>query len=642
MSLSDNPADTMSESGQASPKFPGGYAACILVLSLLGLPPNASSAERPNILWITCEDTSPLLGCYGDEFAHTPNLDALAKESVRYLNAFAYTGVCAPSRSCLITGVYPLRLGSHPMRSTTRLPHGVKCFPEYLRQAGYYCANNVKTDYNFAVPKEAWDESSSKAHWRNRKPGQPFFAVFNFTVSHQSQIFGPDLNAAANGVPPPPTEHDQTKVPVPPIHPDTPEFRREWARHYDNVTKMDTQAGKVFQELAADGLVHDTIVFFFSDHGTGMPSIKMWAWDASLRVPLLIRFPKQWEALAPAKPGETQNRLVSFVDFAPTVLSLCGLPVPKHMQGSAFLGGQEGAISRYVYGGKDRQGERVDTIRYVHDGKYHYLRNFQPHLPYAQFISYVDQHASMQAWDKLHAEGKLSGPSARFFQTKPMEELYDVENDPWATNNLASDAQHQKTLDRLRTECRSWMLKTGDLGLLPEEEMYRRADGTTLYEIAFDTRRNPLRQLMAAAKIANARDARNLKRLERLLEEKDAAIRWWGALGLVALGQEAGPAKQALLHASRDSSWDVRVAAAEALAATGELDRTLEVLREALKQNSPFIRLAAINVADRLGARAKPLIGDIKNAEMKDAAHKDAASYVGRMVEYVPGRLVGK
>jgi len=598
-----------------------------------------AAAERPNILWITCEDTSPLLGCYGDEYATTPNLDAFAKESVRYLNAFAYTGVCSPSRSCLITGVYPVRLGSHPMRSTTRLPHMVKCFSEYLREAGYYCANNVKTDYNFATPKEAWDESSGKAHWRKRQPGQPFFAVFNFMVSHQSQIFAADMKAASEGKEPPPTEHDQAKVPVPPIHPDTPEFRREWARHYDNVTKMDAQAGKVLKELAEDGLADDTIVFFYSDHGTGMPAIKMWAWDASLRVPLMIRFPKNWESFAPAKPGETESRLVSFVDFAPTVLSLSGVKVPSHMQGAAFLGGQEGERHRYIFGGKDRQGERFDIIRYAHDGKYQYLRNFEPHLPWSQFISYVDQHASMRSWDKLHEAGKLTGAPARFFQTKPMEELYDVENDPWETNNLAADPQMLKTLDRLRTACRNWMIKTGDLGLLPEEEMHRRSHGTSPYEIALDTRYNPLKKLLAAAEIANQRDPKNLKRLERLLEEKDAAIRWWGAQGMVALGEKAAPSKQAVMHASRDASWDVRVAAAEALAAMGELDRTLEVLREALKVKSPFIRLAAINVADRLGSRAKPLLPDIAQANIQDAKNKDAASYVGRMVDYVPDRI---
>ena len=212
------------------------------------------AADRPNILWITCEDTSPLLGCYGDDYAVTPNLDALAQQGVRYLNAFAYTGVCAPSRSCLITGVYPVRLGSHHMRSTTRLPAAVKCFTEHLREAGYYCSNNSKQDYNFRTPKTAWDESSRKAHWRKRRPGQPFFSVFNFTICHQSQIFVPDEKAAAKGEPPPPTIHDQAKVQVPPIHPATPEFRREWARHNDNVTTMDQQAGEILQQLEKDGL----------------------------------------------------------------------------------------------------------------------------------------------------------------------------------------------------------------------------------------------------------------------------------------------------------------------------------------------------------------------------------------------------
>jgi N-sulfoglucosamine sulfohydrolase len=250
-------------------------AALLLAATPLALQASiAAPAARPNILWITCEDSNPHLGSYGDTFAVTPTLDALAGEGVRYTQAFAYTGVCAPSRSCLITGVYPLRLGSHHMRSTTRLPAGLKCFPEYLRQAGYYTSNNVKQDYNFVAPKSTWDDSSNRAHWRNRAPGQPFFSVFNFTVTHQSQIFCDEDRYQANTRRLTPGQRrDPAKVPVPPIHPDTPEFRREWARHYENVTAMDYQVADLLAELEHDGLAGETIVFFFSDHGTGMPGV---------------------------------------------------------------------------------------------------------------------------------------------------------------------------------------------------------------------------------------------------------------------------------------------------------------------------------------------------------------------------------
>lgn len=391
-------------------------AAFIAALSLPG--PRAVAAEqgKPNILWITCEDTSPHLGCYGDAFARTPNLDALARQGVRYTRAFAYTGVCAPSRSCLITGVYPVRLGSQHMRSTTRLPEAVKCFPEYLRAAGYYCANNSKEDYNFATPPTAWDESSPKAHWRKRTPGQPFFSVFNFTVCHQSQIFCDEKGYEQNTRRLTPEQrHDPGKVTVPPFHPDTPEFRKEWARHYDNVTAMDYLAGDVLAELEKDGLAEETIVFFFSDHGTGMPGVKMFAWGPSLQVPLLIRFPKKWQHRAPAPAGGTTDRLVSFVDFAPTMLGLAGMTIPEAMQGVAFLGEKSGEPRELIFGGKDRQGECADTIRYVRDARFQCNRNFHPELPFGQFMSYAWQHASMRAWEQLHREGKLSGPPARFF-----------------------------------------------------------------------------------------------------------------------------------------------------------------------------------------------------------------------------------
>ena len=298
-----------------------------------------AETERPNILWLTAEDICPNLGCYGDNYAVTPISTALPKQAVRYTQAFGITGVCAPNRSCLITGVFPSRLGSQGMRSTTTLPANVKCFSQYLREAGYYCTNNAKTDYNFAVPKDAWDECSKQGHYRNRKPGQAFFAVFNHEVCHESQIRVPEEQYQQNTARLTPAQrHDPAKAPVPPFHPDTPEVRRDWARYYDNITAMDYQIGDKLKELEDAGLADDTIVFFFGDNGTGLPGMKKWIWEGGLHVPLLVRFPRKWQHLAPAAPGQTTDRLVSFVDFAPTVLSLCGVKLPPHLQGEAFLG----------------------------------------------------------------------------------------------------------------------------------------------------------------------------------------------------------------------------------------------------------------------------------------------------------------
>lgn len=612
-----------------------------LVLMAGALP--AASPSRPNLLWITWEDSNAFHGAYGDAYAVTPQFDAQARASVRYTSAFAYTGVCAPSRSCLITGVLPLRLGSQDMRSTTRLPAGIKCFPEYLRAAGYYTSNNSKEDYNFVTPRGVWNESSPRAHWRKRAPGQPFFSVFNFTVSHQSQIFATEEKYRQNTRRLTPAQRrDPSRVTVPPFHPDTPEFRQEWARHYENLTAMDYQLGDVMAELEQDGLLDDTIVFFFADHGTGMPGVKMWAWGPSLHVPLLVRFPAPWRHLAPAAPGESTDRLVTFLDFAPTVLSLAGLELPAYLQGTAFLGARAGPPREFIFGGKDRQGEAVDLVRYVRDRRFQYLRNFMPHLPHAQYMSYNWQHASMRAWERLHLEGKLSGPPARFFAPhKPVEELYDVARDPWQVNNLAADPAYAAELARLRSLLTDQMRTAGDLGLLPEREMHARSAGTTPYAIATDPRQNPIDELRRAADLANQMDPRNLPALSGLLRARDAAIRWWGALGLGALGAGAAPARAALVAALADASPDVRIAAAETLMALGEDAAALPILAAALRSDDIFARFSALNTAGRLGARARPLLPEIRAAKRVAPGQKDISDYVGRLAGYLPDRIGG-
>ncbi|MBM3881387.1 MAG: hypothetical protein FJ387_16955 [Verrucomicrobia bacterium] len=599
-----------------------------------------AAADRPNILWITCEDTSPHLGCYGDPYATTPSLDRFAQQAILYRNAFAYTGVCAPSRSCLITGVNPPRLGSHHMRSTTRLPESVRCFTERLRAAGYFCSNNAKEDYNFATPKGAWDQSHGQAHWRQRRPGQPFFSVFNLGVTHQSQIFATPARTRQNTARLTPAQrHDPAQLPLPPIHPDTPEVRRDWARHYDNLTALDYQVGDLLAELDADGLAEETMVFFFGDNGTGMPAVKMFAYEMSNRVPLLIRLPQKWRSRAQLPAGAVTDRLVCFLDFAPTVLSLCDLDIPPQMQGVPFLGARAGPARDYLFGGKDRQAERYDLVRYARDPRFLYLRNFLPHLPRGQYISYTEQMESMKSWRAWHEAGQLSGPPARYFDPKPAEELYDIQTDPWCLDNLAGDPRHTADLARLRDACLTWMRASGDLGLLPERELHERARASTPYDIALDPKLNPLDDLLRAANLANARDSAHLPELRALLEHQDAALRWWGALGLVALGANATPAQAALLHvATHDSSPDVRVAAAEALAKLGQVDPALAILASALRDQSPFIQLAALNSLDRLGPAAQPALPTLRDPQPRGRGHVEG--YVGRLAEYLPRRLL--
>ncbi len=452
-------------------------AATVAAAGLL-TPARGRGVTRPNILWISCEDISPDLGCYGDTYATSPNIDNLAAEGARYTRCFSVSGVCAPSRSAIITGMYPTTIGTMHMRSRSVPPPQVKCFPEYLRAAGYYCTNNSKTDYQFEPPFTAWDESSRQAHWRNRAKAQPFFAVFNLTVSHESSIRMPARRRERGGDRVPPgMRHDPDTAELPPYYPDTPVVRKDWATYHDNITAMDMQVAGILRQLEEDGLADDTIVFFWGDHGRGLPRAKRWIYDSGIHVPLVIRWPGVLE------PGSTVDDLVSFIDFGPTVLSLAGVAVPAHMQGLPFLGGRKAPAREYVYAARDRMDEAYDLIRAVRDKRYKYLRNYMPEVTYAQHINYMDEMPTMKEWRRLHAEGKLEGPRKIFFsRTKPVEELYDTESDSHEVNNLAGSPEHQDVLLRLRAEHERWRKSTNDLGLIPEPELMERMRPGGKYE----------------------------------------------------------------------------------------------------------------------------------------------------------------
>ncbi|NIA31445.1 MAG: sulfatase-like hydrolase/transferase [Actinobacteria bacterium] len=309
--------------------------------------------DRPNILWITSEDNSPTyVGCYGNKFAATPNIDRLAAEGILYENAFSTAPVCAPTRSTIITGVYPVSMGTQHIRSTNAIPDSIILYPLLLRQAGYYCTNNHKEDYNIPKRSDVWDESSNKATFKNRKPDQPFFAIFNFAESHEHVIHKP--------LPLKELRHDPAKVELPPYLPDTPEIRHDWAQYYDKVEDMDKRVGEKLDEIKKEGLAEDTIVFYYSDHGGVLPRSKRFCYDTGLKVPMVIRFPKKYQHLAPGKPGTRTDRLVSFVDLPPTLLSLIGAPVAKFLQGSAFVGKEQGKPREYVYSFRGRMDERYD------------------------------------------------------------------------------------------------------------------------------------------------------------------------------------------------------------------------------------------------------------------------------------------
>ena len=435
------------------------------------------SPKQPNILWITCEDMSEHLGCYGEKVAKTPILNQFASEGIRYTNFYATAGVCAPSRSAIITGMHQQTIGTQHMRTLAAsrigsdsyppnfksysavVPEKVKCFPEYLRENGYYCTNNSKEDYQFEAPPTAWDESSDNAHWRNRiDKTQPFFSVFNLFITHESQVF---MRAKE------PLLVKPEDVIIPPYYPDIPEVRKDMAIFLSNVMKMDKQVGKILAELKEDGLLENTIIFFFSDHGDGLPFAKREIYDRGLRVPFMVKFPANQDAQT------VDNELHSFVDLAPTVLSLANIPIPKNMQGQVFLGNQKAPNPRkYIYAARDRMDSEYDRVRAVRDGSFKYIKNYMPEKPLYQNIRFRLLQPMMPAILKQRDEGKLNETQMKWFvQTKPKEELYDCQNDYFELNNLADKPEFQSKLKELRKVNENFTKKYGDMGEQNEMEM---------------------------------------------------------------------------------------------------------------------------------------------------------------------------
>jgi len=597
---------------------------CTSALALTGCrvgsrtAPAKTPREKPNILWITCEDVSPRLGCYGDELAVTPHLDKLAGQGVRYTKAFATAPVCAPSRSCLVTGVYATSLGTQHLRSEVKLPEKIKCFPEYLRAAGYYCSNNYKKDYNF-IDVNVWDESSHEAHWRKRRSGQPFFSVFNFVSTHQGQINGSDeeFYATYSSKLEPDERHDPAEISLPPYYPDTEFVRKIWARYYDLITFMDKQVGELLGQLEADGLTGNTIVFFFADHGLGIPRFKRTLYDSGLHVPLIVRFGERYQDISPCGAGEKIDSLVSFIDFAPTVLSLAKLPVPVYMQGRALLGSQAKSPRKYVFGASSRVDEAYEFSRCVRDERYKYIRNYLPQLPYIQPSEYPDRAEIMKELRRAVAEDELSPVQKMLWAaTKPVEELYDTAADPHEIENLVDHPEKRAVLERLRKTLHAWMLQTRDTGLLPEAEMHIRAEGSTPYTIARNARKFPQRRILAAADLVG-KGARNIPKLIRLLGDSDGVVRYWAVIALDALGPQAAPATEALEGVLEDASPNVRFAAAGVLCRAGLCEAALPVLADGLKEEREETVLYAAREIQRIGAAAIPIVEQIREARAR-------------------------
>lgn len=550
----------------------------LLLLAALSIF-SANAADRPNILWITSEDNAAhWLGCYGNAEASTPRLDALAKGGLMFTHAYANGPVCAVARSTILNGAYAVTQGTQHMRSRHPIPPAFEAHVTHLRRLGYYCTNNEKTDYNFrGNDKALWDECSGKAHYNKRPEGKPFFAIFNLTITHESQLFpGKAGNKRKSGTP----RLDPAKLTVPPHLPDLPEIRSDIAIYHDRISAMDGDAGRLLDELAAAGLADDTIVFYYSDHGGAMARGKRYLHDTGTHVPLLIHIPEKWRHLSPFTCGSKVDEPVSFVDLAPTLLSLCGQATPAPMQGRAFLGEHRRtpAADETVL----LYGDRFDMIegmrRGLTDGRYRYIRCFSPQLPGAPYAEYPLGQPSWTAWRDAAKNGSLPKLHSAMWKTpQPVEMLFDTQDDPWEIHNLAADPAHAERLAAMRARLRATMASVRDTSLVPEPMWNELAREKTIHDYvrsaAFDL--DATLDIAFAATSMNSWDA---DRFIKALGSKDPVIRYWAATGWLIHAKQAAPAIDALTKCLADPQPLIRIVAAEALIAAGQPQKGKDAL----------------------------------------------------------------
>lgn len=562
------------------------FAICLLFYASFTL---SSATERPNILWLVCEDISPYLGSYGCKEAHTPNLDRLAEEGIRFTHAYANAPVCGVARATLLTGMHAPTIGTHHMRSLQPLPESIPAYPKLLMQAGYYATNNGKTDYNSSyepIRNTLWDENSNRAHWRNCPTDKPFFAVFNIHTTHESQLDPPLIRKyVKRGEIPRKPRIDPADITLPPYHPDLPEIRMDWARLHDLITRMDEQVGERLRELEEAGEAENTIVFFYSDHGGMLSRSKRYIYNVGTQVPFIVRFPEKWRHLAPAEPGETYDPIVSFVDFPKTVISLAGAEVPEIMQGRVFLGENPEPAPETVRFYRDRMSERPDFSRAVTDGRFYFIRHFMPHRPPGRDTRYgYRTQANWRAWENHFDQGHCDPVQSQFYQSKPVVELFDTATDPWHVKNLAQDPAHQPHLERLARDLDAWMIETRDTGLIPEH-MVRDLVGpdkphSTLYQYA-QSEDFPVAELLEIAKHAAHGNPAETPRYLEVLAHPHPVARYHGAYGLFLVRSDHADVQNALRKMIASNPIPAnRIIAAQALGRCGDPDTAYQALRK--------------------------------------------------------------
>lgn len=599
-----------------------GFGVLGLLMSLVA--PLRGETEQPNILWLTCEDSSvDWIGCYGNPYADTPNIDQLATEGFQYMQCYANAPVCASQRSTWITGMHSISNGTFPMRSRYTIPHDrIPYYPDQLRAAGYYTGNSGKTDYNAGgrSDSDCWDRQGS-VNWNTIQANQPFFQVINDRESHESKAHGfVDL-----------TIHNADDVRLRAYHPDLPDIRKNYAKYHDAVKRMDRNIGMALAELEERGLAENTIVIFNSDHGGVLPRSKRFLFASGLHCPLIVRIPEKYRDLWPAEElGTKIERLVSFIDMPKTWLSLANAEIPETMQGTVFMGPEAETEPETHFAFRGRMDERLDNARAIIDKRFLYIRNYMPYVPWMQRLEFLWKMKATEAWDGHVKSGNASEVEARFFAPKCVsEELYDLRSDPDNVINLAGRVEYAEILEEMRRSLRAEQIRVFDTALIPESEMVRRAaeHNLTIYEMVRDPDLYDLPALLDAADLALERDAENISELELLLDSPDSGLRYWGIVGCFLLNTL--PSQMDALLA--DESHEVRVMAAWLAIRSGAQEAGLQCLEQLIRDES-YALLTVLNAIDWIGEEARPLIQALPENEIW-------GNYENRMVRFLKERF---
>ncbi len=513
--------------------------------------------KKPNVIFYMIEDTSPqYMAIYNDgKGAKTPNLEKLSKEMITYTNAFSNAPVSSAARTTLITGCYAPRFGGslHRRLEPLQMPEGLRMFPSYLREAGYYTVNAQKTDYNVVLDETAWDKINGKlGGWRERKdPSQPFFMQRTNNTSHESRLLFDEEKYKTIK-----TETDPNSVYVHPNLPATDLMKYTYATFYDRINDTDKEFGQMLDMLRKDGLMDDTFIFFFGDNGGCVPESKGYTNDVGFRVPLLVYVPAKWREVIGVEVGKQCDAIVSFMDFGATALNLAGLEIPEQSDGRPFLGkdAKPGRESQICYG--DRFDELYAFNRALYEGDFRYARNYVPYHTRGLHSDYRYKSLAFREARDMFRANKLNAAQSTFFQPLGAEDLYDLKNDPNELKNLAKDPKYSSVLKRMRAEMASQLDAYCDLGFLPETIIQEEA----MKDPAAYGKQHA-KELATYRKTADLQveklSPKVLKSLMVAMNSDDPIEKWWGLTSTASFGTDIAP-------------FDEVVKCAESIAKSGE------------------------------------------------------------------------